>query len=101
RHTSFSRDWSSDVCSSDLPGLAPLTLSERARERLVERSPSWYLDLRMLGRYTGPATGSRTYHHTAPVAMVRSLHAGLGAILDEGGRKSVVQGRSEELGGVG
>src|SRR3712207_7563644 len=27
---------------------------------------------------------SRTYHHTAPVAMVASLHAGLRRILDEG-----------------
>jgi alanine-glyoxylate transaminase / serine-glyoxylate transaminase / serine-pyruvate transaminase len=71
-------------CLGVAPGLAPLTVSERARERLVERSRSWYLDLRMLGRYTGPATGARVYHHTAPVAMIRSLHAGLGAILEEG-----------------
>ncbi len=71
-------------CLGVAPGLAPLTVSERARERLVERSRSWYLDLRMLGRYTGPASGPRVYHHTAPVAMVSSLHAGLGAILDEG-----------------
>jgi alanine-glyoxylate transaminase / serine-glyoxylate transaminase / serine-pyruvate transaminase len=71
-------------CLGVAPGLAPLTVSERARERLVERSPSWYLDLRMIGRYTGPATGARTYHHTAPVSMIMSLHAGLGAVLDEG-----------------
>lgn len=71
-------------CLGVPPGLAPLTVSERARERLVERSRSWYLDLRMIGRYTGPATGARTYHHTAPVSMIQSLHAGLGAILDEG-----------------
>src|ERR671910_907037 len=71
-------------CLGVPPGLAPLTLSDRARERLVERCPSWYLDLRMIGKYTGPASGPRVYHHTAPVAMVRSLHAGLGAILDEG-----------------
>jgi alanine-glyoxylate transaminase/serine-glyoxylate transaminase/serine-pyruvate transaminase len=71
-------------CLGVAPGLAPLTVNERARERLVERSRSWYLDLRMLGRYTGPATGARVYHHTAPVAMITSLHAGLGAILDEG-----------------
>jgi alanine-glyoxylate transaminase/serine-glyoxylate transaminase/serine-pyruvate transaminase len=38
----------------------------------------------MIGRYTGPATGPRVYHHTAPVSMIMSLHAGLGAILDEG-----------------
>ncbi|HET9610643.1 MAG TPA: alanine--glyoxylate aminotransferase family protein [Acidimicrobiales bacterium] len=71
-------------CLGVAPGLAPLTVSERAREQLVERSPSWYLDLRMIGRYTGPATGARTYHHTAPVSMIMALHAGLGAILDEG-----------------
>jgi TP901 family phage tail tape measure protein len=58
--------------------------TELAVDRLVERSPSWYLDLRMIGRYTGPATGPRVYHHTAPVAMITSLHAGLGAILEEG-----------------
>ncbi|HKA83004.1 MAG TPA: alanine--glyoxylate aminotransferase family protein [Acidimicrobiales bacterium] len=71
-------------CLGVAPGLAPLTLSDRARERLVARSPSWYLDLRMIGRYTGPATGPRVYHHTAPVSMIMSLHAGLGAVLDEG-----------------
>jgi alanine-glyoxylate transaminase / serine-glyoxylate transaminase / serine-pyruvate transaminase len=75
-------------CLGVPPGLAPLTVSERARERLVERCPSWYLDLRMIGRYTGTATGlaagERVYHHTAPVAMICALHAALGAILDEG-----------------
>jgi alanine-glyoxylate transaminase / serine-glyoxylate transaminase / serine-pyruvate transaminase len=71
-------------CLGVPPGLAPLTVSERARERLVERSPSWYLDLRLIGAYTGAATGRRTYHHTAPVSMVQSLHGGLGAVLDEG-----------------
>ena len=59
-------------------------MSELARERLVERSPSWYLDLRMIGRYTGPASGARTYHHTAPISMIMALHGGLGAILAEG-----------------
>ena len=70
-------------CLGVPPGLAPLTVSERARERVVDRSPSWYLDLRMIADYA--ETGSaRRYHHTAPVAMVGALHAGLGAILDEG-----------------
>jgi alanine-glyoxylate transaminase / serine-glyoxylate transaminase / serine-pyruvate transaminase len=71
-------------CLGVPPGLAPLTVSDRARARFVERAQSWYLDLRMISRYAGSATGARTYHHTAPVSMVRSLHAGLGAILDEG-----------------
>lgn len=71
-------------CLGVPPGLAPLTVSERARARLVERPSSWYLDLNLIGRYTGPATGQRTYHHTAPISMLFALHAGLGALLDEG-----------------
>jgi alanine-glyoxylate transaminase/serine-glyoxylate transaminase/serine-pyruvate transaminase len=83
-------------CLGVPPGLAPLTLAPRAVDRLVERSPSWYLDLRMLGRYTGPASGARVYHHTAPVSMIFSLHAGLGAILDEGLDAAIA--RHEECG---
>ena len=71
-------------CLGVPPGLSPLTVSERARERIVATPRSWYLDLNLIGRYTGPATGTRTYHHTAPTAMVAALHAGLGAVLDEG-----------------
>jgi alanine-glyoxylate transaminase / serine-glyoxylate transaminase / serine-pyruvate transaminase len=71
-------------CLGVPPGLAPLTLSERARERIVERPQSWYLDLNMIGRYTGSATGQRTYHHTAPISMIFALHGGLGAVLEEG-----------------
>jgi alanine-glyoxylate transaminase / serine-glyoxylate transaminase / serine-pyruvate transaminase len=71
-------------CLGVPPGLAPLTVSDRARERIVPRPQSWYLDLNLLGKYTGSATGQRTYHHTAPVPMVFALHAGLGAVLDEG-----------------
>ena len=71
-------------CLGVPPGLAPLTFSERARERIVERPQSWYLDLNLIGRYTGSATGQRTYHHTAPISMIFALHAGLGAVLEEG-----------------
>ena len=39
----------------------------------------------MIGDYVGGnASGGRTYHHTAPVAMIASLHAALGRILEEG-----------------
>lgn len=69
-------------CLGVPPGLAPLTINDRAWERRVQRPQSWYLDLGMIGDYTSGAT--RKYHHTAPVAMVMALHAGLGAILDEG-----------------
>jgi alanine-glyoxylate transaminase/serine-glyoxylate transaminase/serine-pyruvate transaminase len=85
-------DWKVDIaysgtqkCLGVPPGLAPLTVSERAVERLVERPTSWYLDLNLIAKYaSGSAGGARTYHHTAPVAMVAALHAGLGALLDEG-----------------
>ena len=72
-------------CLGVAPGLAPFTIGDRAFERRVETPRSWYLDLGLLGGYVGGATGTkRTYHHTAPVAMVASLHAGLRRILEEG-----------------
>jgi alanine-glyoxylate transaminase/serine-glyoxylate transaminase/serine-pyruvate transaminase len=72
-------------CVGVAPGLAPFTVSDRAWERRVQNPPTWYLDLGMLGDYvTGNASGGRTYHHTAPTAMVASLHAALGRILEEG-----------------
>lgn len=87
-------EWGIDVgyagtqkCLGVAPGLAPFTIDDRAFARRVERPQSWYLDLGLLGGYAGEAGatgGARTYHHTAPVAMVSSLHAGLGRILDEG-----------------
>jgi len=70
-------------CVGVAPGLAPLTVSERAWARRVATPQSWYLDLGLVGEYVS-GQGGRKYHHTAPVAMVRSLHAGLGAILEEG-----------------
>jgi alanine-glyoxylate transaminase/serine-glyoxylate transaminase/serine-pyruvate transaminase len=87
-------DWGIDVgyagtqkCLGVAPGLAPFTISDKAFARRVERPRSWYLDLGLLGGYVGEAAakgGGRTYHHTAPVAMVASLHAGLRRVLDEG-----------------
>jgi len=85
-------DWSVDIaysgtqkCLGVPPGLAPLTVSPRALERIVERPSSWYLDLNLLARYVNDSTGgARVYHHTAPVVMVAALHAGLGTLLDEG-----------------
>ena len=70
-------------CLGVPPGLAPLTVSPRALERLIERPRSWYLDLNMIAGYV-TGSGRRAYHHTAPISMLYALHAGLGAILDEG-----------------
>ena len=87
-------DWGIDIgyagtqkCLGVAPGLAPFTINNRAFDRRVERPRSWYLDLGLLGGYVGEAAGKgggRTYHHTAPVAMVVSLHAALARILEEG-----------------
>jgi len=71
-------------CLGVPPGLSPVTVADRARERFVERSQSWYLDLRMIGSYVGTAGATRTYHHTAPISMIHSLWGGLGALLAEG-----------------
>ena len=84
-------DWHVDIaysgtqkCLGVPPGLSPLTVSAAARARMVERPSSWYLDLNLLSRYVDGGEGGRVYHHTAPVAMVAGLHAGLGVLLDEG-----------------
>ncbi|HXQ19985.1 MAG TPA: alanine--glyoxylate aminotransferase family protein [Acidimicrobiales bacterium] len=84
-------DWSLDVaysctqkCLGAPPGLAPITVSERARARLLERPSSWYLDLSLLSRYVEGDGGTRVYHHTAPVTMIGALHAALGVVLEEG-----------------
>jgi len=73
----------SQKCLGAPPGLAPITVSERARARLRPRPSSWYLDLGLISGYV-EAGGGRTYHHTAPVAMVGALHGALGAVIDEG-----------------
>jgi alanine-glyoxylate transaminase/serine-glyoxylate transaminase/serine-pyruvate transaminase len=70
-------------CLGVPPGLAPLTVGPRAVERIVEKPQSWYLDLNMIKAYV-TGEGARAYHHTAPISMVYALHAGLGAVLDEG-----------------
>jgi alanine-glyoxylate transaminase/serine-glyoxylate transaminase/serine-pyruvate transaminase len=72
-------------CLGVAPGLSPVTVSPRAVERVRTRATppqSWYLDLSLIANYVGGS--QRVYHHTAPVSMVFSLHAALGALLDEG-----------------
>lgn len=70
-------------CLGVPPGLAPFTASPRAIEALLPTPRSWYLDLNMIARYV-TGGGARAYHHTAPISMIYALHAGLGAVLDEG-----------------
>jgi alanine-glyoxylate transaminase/serine-glyoxylate transaminase/serine-pyruvate transaminase len=66
------------------PGLAPITVSERAMEVLRARKSTprtWYLDLKMLDEYYDSA---HRYHHTAPISMFYALREALCVINEEG-----------------
>ncbi len=66
------------------PGLAPLTISPRAREVLRNRTTrvgNWYLDLSLLEHYWGD---DRTYHHTAPINANYALREALRMVAEEG-----------------
>ena len=72
-------------CLSCPPGLAPVTFSERALEKLNTRESrvvSWYLDLSMIEKYW--TEGERAYHHTAPISMNYALHEALCLVHEEG-----------------
>lgn len=71
-------------CISAPPGLSPVTMNERAAERLRSRKTkvqSWYLDLNMIQNYWG---SERVYHHTAPISMNYALREALRLISTEG-----------------
>ncbi|WP_227373557.1 pyridoxal-phosphate-dependent aminotransferase family protein [Haladaptatus halobius] len=84
-------EWDIDVayagpqkCLSCPPGASPLTLSDRAMEKVLtrEESPrSWYLDLGLLEGYWGD---ERSYHHTAPITNVYALREALRLVSEEG-----------------
>src|SRR5262249_21124430 len=68
-------------CLSCPPGLAPITVGQRALEVLRKRTTkvqSWYLDLTLLAQYWGE---ERVYHHTAPISMNYALREALRIVL--------------------
>jgi len=72
-------------CLSCPPGIAPLSISDRAVELLMNRNskvPNWYLDLSMIVNYWEGQ--KRAYHHTAPINMIYALHQALYNLLEEG-----------------
>ena len=74
----------SQKCLGCPPGLAPLTLGERAIKKLNSRKTpvsNWYLDMTLVGKYWGK---ERIYHHTAPVNMNYALREALSLITEEG-----------------
>ncbi len=76
----------SQKCLSCTPGLSPVTFSERALERVRNRShkvQSWFLDLNLVLGYWG-GDGKRAYHHTAPINALYGLHEALVILEEEG-----------------
>jgi alanine-glyoxylate transaminase/serine-glyoxylate transaminase/serine-pyruvate transaminase len=70
------------------PGLAPITVSPRAWERLKSRKTkvqSWYLDLNLLNEYYFQTP--HKYHHTASASLLYALHEALSLIVEEGVEK--------------
>ncbi|MFA0311678.1 alanine--glyoxylate aminotransferase [Vibrio splendidus] len=76
----------SQKCLSCVPGLSPVTFSQRAVEKMKARQApvqSWFLDQSLvLGYWSGE--GKRSYHHTAPVNSLYALHESLVLLKNEG-----------------
>jgi alanine-glyoxylate transaminase/serine-glyoxylate transaminase/serine-pyruvate transaminase len=83
-------EWDVDVaysgpqkCLSCPPGASPLTLNDRAMDKVLSRETearSWYLDLSLLEGYWGE---ERAYHHTAPITNVYALREALRLVAEE------------------
>lgn len=86
-------DWGIDAiysgtqkCLSCVPGLAPVSFSERAVQAIKARKTkvqSWFLDLNLVMGYWG-ADAKRSYHHTAPINSLYALHEALVIVREEG-----------------
>jgi alanine-glyoxylate transaminase / serine-glyoxylate transaminase / serine-pyruvate transaminase len=66
------------------PGMAPITVSQRAAEAIqARREPvrSWYFDLTTAMNYWGK---ERLYHHTPPITLIYAMREALRAVLEEG-----------------
>jgi alanine-glyoxylate transaminase/serine-glyoxylate transaminase/serine-pyruvate transaminase len=74
----------SQKCLSAPPGLAPVTVSERAMAAIEQRRTpvqSWYLDLGLHARLW---SAEHIYHHTSPVLNIYALFEALRIIEEEG-----------------
>ncbi len=76
----------SQKCLSCLPGIAPLTVSDRAAQVVKGRNrkvQSWFMDLTLVMGYWN-TSDTRVYHHTAPINALYGLHEALVMLQDEG-----------------
>ena len=86
-------DWDIDAiysgtqkCLSCVPGLSPVSFSQRAIDVITSRKTkvqSWFLDLNLVLGYWGGGA-KRAYHHTAPVNTLYALHESLVILQEEG-----------------
>jgi alanine-glyoxylate transaminase/serine-glyoxylate transaminase/serine-pyruvate transaminase len=86
-------DWGADAvysgtqkCLSCVPGLSPITFSERAAAVIKDRASlvqSWFLDMNLVMGYWG-GNAKRAYHHTAPINALYALHEALTILREEG-----------------
>ncbi len=77
-------------CLSCVPGISPVTFSERAQETIkarTQRVQSWFLDMDLVMGYWGEGA-QRAYHHTAPINALYGLHETLVILQEEGLEKS-------------
>ena len=89
-------DWGIDAiysgtqkCLSCVPGISPVSFSEKAVEKIQNRqhtNDSWFLDLKLVMAYweQSEAQPKRAYHHTAPVNSLYALHESLVMLREEG-----------------
>src|SRR3712207_8167267 len=96
RHTIYWLDWSSDVCSSDLPpGEPPPRPAGELRD-----APAAHVVTRAAERdQVAPRTSSLRLAAGVPRAVVRDRAVGGAVQQQKRDRKSVVEGKSVELGG--
>lgn len=86
-------DWGVDAiysgtqkCLSCVPGLSPVSFSEKASARISGRKTkvqSWFLDMNLVMGYWG-GNAKRAYHHTAPINPLYALHEALVMLETEG-----------------
>ncbi len=91
-------DWGIDICYSGSqkclscpPGISPFTVNQTALATLKTRSrkvPSFYLDLQALSTYW--TSGSKAYHHTAPINLFYAFYESL-VLVDEEGLEARIQ----------
>ncbi len=83
-------EWNIDIiysgsqkCLGAPPGVAPVSINERAWQKISSRAaiPSFYLDLNLIWKYWG---SERVYHHTPPMSLIYGLREALRIIEEEG-----------------